>query len=64
MAGNGPVPPMQPTPPVQPIAPNPTPVQPNPQMQQASQEGAERQPFLTPGRERRHCLEAQAAELT
>ena len=40
VAGNGPVPPMQPTPPVQPIAPNPTPVQPNPQMQQASQEGA------------------------
>lgn len=49
VAGNGPVPPMQPTPPVQPIAPNPTPVQPNPQMQQASQEGAGETTLLDSG---------------
>lgn len=49
VAGNGPVPPMQPTPPVQPIAPNPTPVQPNPQMQQVSQEGAGETTLLDSG---------------
>ena len=49
VTGNGPVPPMQPTPPVQPIAPNPTPVQPNPQMQQAFQEGAGETTLLDSG---------------
>ena len=49
VTGKGPVPPMQPTPPVQPTAPNPTPVQPNPQMQQAFQEGAGETTLLDSG---------------